>query len=203
MEFYIILAQTPVGVSVFAVSADRAGVSRYEGNNSAIFGLLNGPHMNIVFDNVCVPADHLIGVEGKGVRQAVSVLNYSRTLAGTVSLGIARAAFEQAFAFARNRQAFKQQVIEFQGIQWYFSDMLTEIDAARLLVYRAARALNVDEQIPRLVARRSTRRRRWRPRSRAFQRRFAARTGSCRTHRSAAICATPRRMRWQADRRRF
>src|SRR5690606_16465012 len=117
--------------------------------NSATFGLRNGPHMNIVLDKVRLPADHLIGTEGKGVRQAVSVLNYSRTLAGAVSLGIARAAFEAALAYARDREAFRQRVLEFQGIQWYFADMLTEIDAARLLIYRAAGALDSGEQVPR------------------------------------------------------
>jgi alkylation response protein AidB-like acyl-CoA dehydrogenase len=148
-EFYIILAETDVGVSVFAVPGDAEGVSRYEGQNSATFGLRNGPHMNIVLDKVRLPADHLIGTEGKGVRQAVSVLNYSRTLAGAVSLGIARAAFEGALAYARDREAFRQRVLEFQGIQWYFADMLTEIDAARLLIYRAAGALDSGEQVPR------------------------------------------------------
>lgn len=148
-EFYIILAQTEAGVTVFAVPHDTPGLSRYEGENSATFGLRNGPHMNIVFDEVRVPADHMVGEEGKGVRQAVSVLNYSRTLAGAVSLGIARAAFEGALTFARDRTAFDQRVVEFQGIQWYFSEMLTEIDAARLLIYRAAQALDDGRQIPR------------------------------------------------------
>lgn len=148
-EFYVILAETDVGVSVFAVPGDAPGLTRYEGENSATFGLRNGPHMNIVFDDVRLPADHLVGLEGKGVRQAVTVLNYSRTLAAAVSLGIARAAFEGALAFARDRMAFKQRVIEFQGIQWYFSDMLTEIDAARLLTYRAAKALDDGDQMPR------------------------------------------------------
>lgn len=148
-EFYIILAETDVGVSVFAVPGDAQGVSRYKGENSATFGLRNGPHMNIVFDRVRVPPDHMVGTEGKGVRQAVSVLNYSRTLAGAVSLGIARAAFEGALAFARDRKAFKQRVVEFQGIQWYFADMLTDIDAARLLIYHAAEALDTGRQVPR------------------------------------------------------
>ena len=148
-EFYIILAETEQGVTVFAVPHETPGVSRYEGPNSATFGLRNGPHMNIVFDRVRVPLDHMIGVEGKGVRQAVSVLNYSRTLAGAVSLGIARAAFEGALSFARDRIAFKQRVMEFQGIQWYFAEMLTEIDASRLLIQRAAQALDDGKQVPR------------------------------------------------------
>src|SRR5690606_12316300 len=62
---------------------------------------------------------------------------------------IARAAFEGALAYARDREAFRQRVLEFQGIQWYFADMLTEIDAARVLIYRAAGALDSGEQVPR------------------------------------------------------
>jgi acyl-CoA dehydrogenase len=148
-EFFIILAETENGVSVFAVPRDAKGVAAYKGPNSATFGLRNGPHMNIVFDGVRLPDDHLVGEEGKGVRQAVVVLNHSRTLAGAISIGIARAAFEGALCFARDRVAFDQRVLEFQGIQWYLADMLTEIDAARLLLYRAASALDEHDQIAR------------------------------------------------------
>jgi alkylation response protein AidB-like acyl-CoA dehydrogenase len=148
-EFFIILAQTEVGVSVFAVPRDLPNLTAYEGRNSATFGLRNGPHMNIRLDGVRLPLDHLIGTEGKGVRQAVTVLDHSRTLAGAISLGIARAAFEGALAFARDRVAFDQTVLEFQGIQWYFADMLTDIDAARLLCYHAAAALDRHDDIAR------------------------------------------------------
>jgi alkylation response protein AidB-like acyl-CoA dehydrogenase len=146
-EFFITLAMTEAGVTVFAVPREAGGVRIYEGANSATFGLRNGPHMNVVFDDVRLPGDHMIGEEGRGVRQAATVLNHSRTLAGAISLGIARAAFQGALAFARDRRAFDSRVIEFQGIQWYFADMLTEIDAARLLVYRAAQALDDGYQI--------------------------------------------------------
>lgn len=148
-EFFIILAETQTGVSVFAVPRDLPGITIYEGSNSATFGLRNGPHMNVRFDGVRVPADHLVGQEGKGVRQAVTVLDHSRTLAGAISLGIARAAFEGSLLFARDRVAFDQRVLEFQGIQWYFADMLSDIDGARLLTYRAAEALQAHEQIAR------------------------------------------------------
>jgi alkylation response protein AidB-like acyl-CoA dehydrogenase len=148
-ELFVILAETPVGVSAFAVPRETAGIEIYEGHNSATFGLRNGPHMNVRFNKVRVPADHMIGTEGKGVRQAVTVLDYSRTLAGAISVGIARSAFESSMAFARDRVAFDQRVLEFQGIQWYFAEMLSEIDAARLLIYRAARALDRHEQIDR------------------------------------------------------
>ncbi len=148
-ELFVILAETEVGVSAFAVPRQVDGIEIYEGSNSATFGLRNGPHMNVRFNDVRVPGDHMIGTEGKGVRQAVTVLDYSRTLAGAISVGIARAAFEASLAFARDRIAFDQRVLEFQGIQWYFAEMLTEIDSARLLIYRAARALDRHEQIDR------------------------------------------------------
>lgn len=148
-EFFIILAETDAGVSVFAVPRDTPGLSTYIGAESATFGLRNGPHVNLVLDQVRVPADHLVGVEGKGVRQVVTTLDYSRTLAAAVGIGIARAAFDDSLEYARGRDVFGQKVFDFQGIQWYFAEMLTEIDAARLLVYRAAEALNRHEDIER------------------------------------------------------
>lgn len=148
-EAYIILAQTPVGVSVFYVESDAAGVRTEEGANAATFGLRNGPHMDLILEDVEIPFDHLIGTEGKGVRQAVTTLDYSRTVAGAISIGIARAAFDRALDFASRRKAFDKTVLEFQGIQWYLADLMTEIDAARLLVYEACRALDAHEEIAR------------------------------------------------------
>lgn len=141
-EIFVILAETEVGVSVFVVPREAEGVSSYIGENSETFGLRNGPHVNIVFDKVRVPAHYMVGTEGKGVRQAVTVLDYSRTLAAGISVGIARAAFDGAAQYALQRKAFDRHILQFQGIQWYFADMVTEIDAARLLTYRAADALD-------------------------------------------------------------
>jgi alkylation response protein AidB-like acyl-CoA dehydrogenase len=151
-EIFVILAQTDVGVSVFVVPRDSRGVSTYIGENSATFGLRNGPHVNVRLQDVRLPLDHLVGQEGKGVRQAVTTLDYSRTLAASISVGIARAAFDAALAFARDRTAFDQKVINFQGIQWYFADMLAKIDAARLLVYEAARALDNHDDVIRCAS---------------------------------------------------
>lgn len=148
-EAYVILAETPVGVSAFFVRQGMDGVSTEEGPNAATFGLRNGPHVDLVLDRVALPADHLIGVEGKGVRQAVTTLDYSRTMAAAISLGIARAAFDGALAFAARRSAFDRKILDFQGIQWYFADMLAEIDAARLLTYEAARKLDDHDDIAR------------------------------------------------------
>ncbi len=148
-EFFIILAETAKGVSAFAVPADAAGVSTYVGRNSATFGLRNGPHVNLVLDDVVLPADHLIGAEGKGVRAAVTTLDYSRTMAAGISIGIARAAFDHALQHTKSRIIFDGTVFDKQGIQWYFADMLTSLDAARMLAYRAADALDANCDITR------------------------------------------------------
>jgi len=79
----------------------------------------------------------------------VTTLDFSRTVAAAISIGIARAAFDGALRFARDRIAFDRSVFELQGIQWYFAEMLTDIDAARLLTYQAAHALDRHDQIAR------------------------------------------------------
>ncbi len=148
-EAYIILAETDRGVSTFFVRKEFRGVSTFKGANASTFGLRNGPHVDLVLENVAVPLDHMIGLEGKGVRQAVTTLDFSRTMAAAISIGIARAAFDGALRYARDRIVFDQPVLSLQGIQWYFAEMLSEIDAARLLTYEAARALDRHDQIAR------------------------------------------------------
>lgn len=151
-EAYIILAETEVGVSTFFVRSAMPGVSTQCGPNASTFGLRNGPHVDLILEEVCLPADHLIGQEGKGVRNAVTTLDFSRTVAGAISIGIARAAFDHALAFASRRRAFDSYVIDFQGIQWYFADLMAEIDAARLLVYAASDALDRHEELARYAS---------------------------------------------------
>ncbi|MCW2681274.1 MAG: putative acyl-CoA dehydrogenase [Frankiales bacterium] len=151
-QLFVVLAETEIGVSAFAVPFDTPGVSTYVGPNATTFGLRNGPHVNLVLDDVEVPADHLIGEEGKGMRQAVITLAHSRTLAAGISLGIGRAAVDASLAFAGSRKAFDQTVLEFQGIQWYFADIVTALDAARLLTYQAARDLDAGHEIARYTS---------------------------------------------------
>lgn len=148
-DLYIVLAEAEEGVSVFAVPRETEGVSTYEGPDAHTFGLRNGPHVNLVLDEVRLPADHLVGPVGGGVKCAVVTLAHSRTLAAGISLGIARAAVDGAFDFAAGREAFDQRVIEFQGIQWYFAELAARIDAARLLTYQAAGDLDEGRDIAR------------------------------------------------------
>lgn len=148
-ELFVVLAETDTGVSTFAVPRDAPGISTYETEDAETFGLRNGPHVNLVLDDVSIPADHLIGREGRGLKQVMVTLANSRTLAAGISLGIARAAFEGSLRYVRDRNAFGSTVLDFQGIQWYFAEHAAEIDAVRLLTYEAARDLDVGRDIAR------------------------------------------------------
>lgn len=148
-DLFIILAQAPEGLGVFVVPRTSEGVSTYASERSETFGLRNGPHVELVLKDVRVPADHLIGDAGAGLKVVLRNLNFSRTLNAAMAIGLARAAFDESLWYARQRRAFDQMVFDFQGIQWYFADMLTDIDAARLLLYSAADALDQGRDVER------------------------------------------------------
>ncbi len=148
-DLFIILAQTTVGVSVFAVPRESKNLSTFESDRTETFGLRNSPHVELLLDKVLVPRDHLLGIEGEGLKTVLKNLNYSRTLNAAMAIGIARTAFEESLDYVKHRRAFDKSVFDFQGIQWYFSEMLAEIDSARLLLYRAADALDHQEDVER------------------------------------------------------
>jgi alkylation response protein AidB-like acyl-CoA dehydrogenase len=141
-DLFIVAAQAPEGVSIFAVPREAPGVGFRETPAAATFGLRNGPHVDLILESVELPADALIGEPGMGLKQAMATLARSRVLAAGISLGIARAAIEGALRHATSREAFGSKVFDFQGVQWYFSDLVAELDAARLLAYQAARDLD-------------------------------------------------------------
>ncbi|HUO35122.1 MAG TPA: acyl-CoA dehydrogenase [Candidatus Acidoferrum sp.] len=92
----------------------------------------------LVFNDVEVPATNRIGNEGEGYKVALSTLDGGRIGIGAQATGIAQGAFEAALAYAQQRQAFGHPISDFQAIQFMLADMATEIDAARLLVRKAA-----------------------------------------------------------------
>ncbi|MCW2808884.1 MAG: acyl-CoA dehydrogenase [Marmoricola sp.] len=148
-DFFVVLAETPVGVSTFAVPRETEGITTHQTRDAETFGLRNGPHVNLVLNDVEIPHDALIGVEGNGLKQALVTLSNSRTLAAGISLGIARAAFDGAFDYATGRGAFGGKIIDFQGIQWYFAEAAAELDAARLVTYQAAQDLDAGREYQR------------------------------------------------------
>jgi alkylation response protein AidB-like acyl-CoA dehydrogenase len=148
-DVFVILTQAPGGHAVFAVPRELTGVSTRETPQAQTFGLRNGPHINLLLENVEVPDDALIGEEGRGLKYCMTTLSNSRVLAAGISLGIARAAFDGALAYALGRDAFGGKVSDLQGIQWYFAEMATRIDAARLLAYQGAADLQAGYDVQR------------------------------------------------------
>lgn len=93
---------------------------------------------DLFFEDCALPADALLGAEGDGARQMLTAVTYGRVCVGAIALGLARACFDAAKAYAAKRQAFGQPIGSFQGISFPLTDLAVRIEAARLLTYHAA-----------------------------------------------------------------
>jgi alkylation response protein AidB-like acyl-CoA dehydrogenase len=122
------------GVSAFIVDGDVVNVAREEEK----LGLNSSSTVDVVLDDVLVQRDRLLHEEGKGFAVAMATLDGGRIGIAAQALGIAQAGYDVAREYALERRQFGQRIADFQAIQWKLADMATEIDAARLLVYRAA-----------------------------------------------------------------
>jgi alkylation response protein AidB-like acyl-CoA dehydrogenase len=141
-DWYCIFAKTgPVesrahdSVSAFIVERDRPGVA--VGSIDRKMGVKGVDTGELLLDDVRVPADHVIGEIG-GFRLAMLGLNAMRPIVAARGIGLAEGALMYAVEYVRNRQAFERTIADFQGIQWKIAELATEIEAARLLTYRAA-----------------------------------------------------------------
>jgi alkylation response protein AidB-like acyl-CoA dehydrogenase len=101
-------------------------------------GLKGSPTHALTYETVRVPLENLLGEEGRGLQQTLTTLDGGRVGIGSISVGLAQAAFEHAIAYAKERQAFGQPLANFQAIQWMLADAATEINAARLVIRYAA-----------------------------------------------------------------
>jgi alkylation response protein AidB-like acyl-CoA dehydrogenase len=139
-DLMVVLVRTgPDGnrsLSHILVPTDTPGVTM--GPPEKKMGLRGSPTHAVTFEEVRVPRENLLGAEGRGLAQTLSVLDGGRISIGALSVGLARAAYEEALAYAQERQAFGQPIAEFQAIQWMLADAATEIEAARLMVHKAA-----------------------------------------------------------------
>ena len=121
------------GISAFIL---EKGMPGFEGKPMKLMG----PHPigELTFTDCRVPKENLLAEPGKGMRVAMTTLDFWRTTVGAHAVGVAQRAYEEAIQYAKTRKAFGQLIAEFQNTQFKLADMATEIDAARLLIYRAA-----------------------------------------------------------------
>jgi alkylation response protein AidB-like acyl-CoA dehydrogenase len=126
----------PQKLSLILVPTDTPGL--HIGPPEKKMGLKGSPTHAVTYDEVQVPRENLVGAEGKGLAQTLAVLDGGRVGIGALAVGLARAAHEEALKYARERQTFGAPIAQHQAIQFMLADAATEIDAARLLVYRAA-----------------------------------------------------------------
>ena len=124
------------GITAFLIPLDHPGVTRSPPDNK--LGITAAHSCSIFFEDVKVPAAFRLGDEGMGFKIAMSTLDGGRIGIASQALGIARAALEEATAYAKDRKTFGKPIAQHQAIQFMLADMATELDAARMLVLRAA-----------------------------------------------------------------
>jgi alkylation response protein AidB-like acyl-CoA dehydrogenase len=125
------------GITAFVVPADTPGLRA--GAKEKKLGIRASSTTQIFFEDCRVPADAVLGEVDQGFRIAMATLDGGRIGIGAQALGISQRAVDESVAYAREREAFGKPIAEFQGLQWRLADMATRVEAARLLVYRAAR----------------------------------------------------------------
>ena len=140
-DFAVVIAVTDRaahthGLSAFVVEKGTKGFRPGKKENK--LGLRASDTSELIFEDCFIPADNLVGKEGGGFIDAMRVLDGGRISIAALSLGIAEGAYEAALKYSKQRQQFGKPISEFQAIQWKLADMATEIEAAKLLTFRAA-----------------------------------------------------------------
>ncbi|KPJ91721.1 MAG: acyl-CoA dehydrogenase [Gammaproteobacteria bacterium SG8_11] len=140
-DFIVALVRTdPSGgsksLSLIVVPTDTEGLHIAPPEKK--MGLKGSPTHAVTYENVRVPYENLVGEEGRGLHYTLSILDGGRISIGALTVGLARAAFEESLNYAKEREAFGKPIGDFQAIQWMLADAATEIQAARLLVFYAA-----------------------------------------------------------------
>jgi alkylation response protein AidB-like acyl-CoA dehydrogenase len=125
------------GISAFIIERGFAGFA--VGRKEDKLGIRASSTCELLFDDCRVPAENLLGERGKGYKVAIETLNEGRIGIGAQMLGVAEAALDAAVAYTKERRQFGTPVAEFQGVQFQLARAAVEVEAARLLVYNAAR----------------------------------------------------------------
>ncbi|MFC3123712.1 acyl-CoA dehydrogenase family protein [Pseudoroseomonas globiformis] len=148
-DFAAVLARTDPaaghrGMSIFLVDLEAPGVTRDRKEHK--MGQRASPVGGLRFEDVALPAEALLGQEGRGFHMMMSVLDKGRIGIAALALGILQAALEDSIDYAKQRKQFGQAIAEFQAVQWMIADMARDAHAARLMVHHAAQRLDAGER---------------------------------------------------------
>ncbi len=148
-DTYIVFAMTDKskgtrGISAFIVDAKTPGFSI--GKIESKMGIRASQTSEIIFEDMVIPADQLLGKENGGFRIAMATLDGGRIGIASQALGIAQGAMDEAVKYMKERVQFGKPIANFQGLQWMVADMEVKVEAARLLIRRAA--FNKDHDLP-------------------------------------------------------
>lgn len=146
-DLYLCMVKAQAGITCLIVPKNTPGLSF--GKPEEKLGWHSQPTTLVFFENTRVPIENRLGDEGEGFKIALTGLNGGRLNIAACSLGGAKACLQQTHAYMQERQQFKQKLSEFEALQFRFADMLTDLECARLMVYRAAQAL--DQKHPQAV----------------------------------------------------
>jgi len=138
------------GISAFIVEKGFSGFS--VGKVEDKLGLRSSDTAELIFQDCRVPRENLLGEENEGLKIALMTLDGGRIGIAAQAVGIAQGCLEESLAYAKERRQFGRPIAEFQAVQWMLADMATEIDAARLLTYRAAWMRHRGEKVTRAAA---------------------------------------------------
>lgn len=138
------------GISAFIVEKGTPGFST--GTDEDKLGLRGSVTSELVFENCHIPRDNIIGKEGEGFVDALILLDSGRISIGAMAVGLAQAALEESIKYAKEREQFGRPIAKFQAIQWMIADMGTQIEAARLLVYKAANLKDLNKKFTKEAA---------------------------------------------------
>lgn len=149
-DTFVVMAKTQPdkgvhGISAFIVEKGFDGVVL--GKKEDKLGLRASDTRYITFEDCRVPKENLLGKENEGFKYALKTLDGGRIGIGAMSVGLAQAAYEEAAAYAKERDAFGKIIAEFQAIRWMIANMATEIHASRLMVHHAARLKDANKPI--------------------------------------------------------
>jgi alkylation response protein AidB-like acyl-CoA dehydrogenase len=141
-DFFIVFANADFskgykGITAFVVERAFPGFSVGKKENK--LGIRASSTTELILENAQVPAENVLGPEGQGYKIAIETLNEGRIGIGAQMIGVAQGALEAAIAYVKERRQFGKAIAEFQGVQFQLAQMATDIEAARLLVYNAAR----------------------------------------------------------------